>query len=197
MDYTMPLSFYLTSDEWSVEKDMFFDVFLHNYDPHEANPAPPKKKEYLISEVYLRYLKKNADDAGYPIRKITQTQFEHFFDKSYSYSQRFATVFGFWWGLSEKQLRRIGDYRYRKYCQEWLNYFLCEPNARLDTPLSIVKEYRYSGRYFILDPASQKLMPVKEITPQGDIICEHPTQTLCLDDFNNRSRSYEDIISQL
>lgn len=94
MDYTMLLSFYLTSDEWSVEKDMFFDVFLHNYDPHEANPAPPKKKEYLISEVYLRYLKKDADDAGYPIRKITQTQFEHFFPGGAGHSRRLVTKDG-------------------------------------------------------------------------------------------------------
>lgn len=185
MDYTMILSFYLTSDEWEVNKDMFFDAFMHSYNPHEAEPTPPKKKEYLISEVYLRYLKKDADDAGYPIRKITQTQFERFFDKRYSIGQRFAIVFGFWWGLSEKQLRRIGDYRYRKYGQEWLNFFLCDPDASLDTPLSVVKEYRYSGRYFLLDPNSQNLIPVKEIAPQGDIICERVEKPLCMNDFND------------
>lgn len=197
MDYTMLLSFYLTSDEWNIEKDMFFDAFLHNYDPHEADLVPPKKNEYLVSDIYLQYCRKDADDGGYPIRGITQTQFEHFFDKCYSMCQRFAIIFGFWWGLSDKQLRRIGDRRYRKYCLDWLNYFLCEPNASLDTPLSTVKEYRYLGRYFLLDPDTEILVPVKEITPQGEIIYDSTKKTLSMNDFNDRSRSYEDIIAQL
>lgn len=197
MDYTILLSFYLTSDEWDVEKDMFFDIFLHNYDLHEADLMPPTKKEYLISEIYLHYLRKDVDDGGYPIHEITQTQFERFFDKRYSINQRFAIIFGFWWGLSDKQLRRIGDLRYRKYCLDWLNYFLCEPNASLDISLSEVKEYRYTGRYFLLDPDTKILVPVKQITPQGEIICEHTEKTLSMNDFNDRSRSYEDIIGQL
>lgn len=146
MDYRQLLIYYLNSDEWDIEMDSFFELKDHCYDPYEG--TEDRGSIYLCSEIYLEFERKSAEDGtSYWSLQLTQQQFHKYFDRRYTATQRFAVLFGVWFGLNEPQLRRIADLRQRKNCLYWLNYFLCNRSASPDIPMDELRSFRYAGKY--------------------------------------------------
>ena len=147
MDYRKLLIYYLSCDEWKEEMEFFFESWDHHYDLHEGTPN--HGKIYPCSEVYLEYDRKlGAAGGSYLDLRLTDQQFQKYFDRRYSADQRFSILFGLWWGLSEPQIRRIADLRQKKNCSRWLNYFICCPNASPDISVEELANFRYAGKYF-------------------------------------------------
>ncbi len=108
---------------------MFMDTFEHCWDPTEYSCDPNEKKDrsekkWVCSEVYHEYTRKLDADGGVPRLCITDKQFEKYFSRKYSEDQRFAVLFGMWWGLKPEQISRLSNLRQEKYCWEWLDLFL-------------------------------------------------------------------------
>lgn len=127
MDYEKILEYYLTSDEWKFEMDCFFEAWTHCLVLEDESTDT---KQTLYSDIYLEYEKKMLAAGGcFFDLHLTEAQFKKYFNKRYCASQRFAVLFGLWWGLPEAQISHIADLRQRKRCSHWLNYFLCNPDA--------------------------------------------------------------------
>lgn len=172
MDYRQLLVYYLSSDEWELEMLFFFEGWSHTYDLYEGTPN--YGKVYPCSEIYLQHNRKLSDGGGtYLDLYLTDQQFQKYFNRRYSATQRFSVLFGMWWGLSEPQIRRIADLRQKNNCSHWLNYFLCNPDASPDISIEELHQFRYSGKYMaeIYDSppgpfrSPQKLIPLEEVEP--------------------------------
>ncbi len=90
----------------------------------------------------------SAQEGGGSYRlELTNAQFSKYFAAGVSEDQRFAVFFGKWWGLTDKQLSRIGDLRQPHKCFQKLQYFLCHPEARPDVPEQEIERFTYQGEY--------------------------------------------------
>ncbi|MBQ9168527.1 MAG: hypothetical protein IJX67_09000 [Oscillospiraceae bacterium] len=173
MDYRKLLIYYLSSDEWAEEMDYFFEIWHHHWDPRQEVYTPNHIPNYVKSPVYLEFEKKLAAAGGsYYDLHLTDQQFRRFFDKRYSEGQRFAVLFGLWWGLSEPRIRRIADLRQKHNSSRWLNYFLCCPEASPDISVEELYKFRYDGKYLaeVYDHPAElarsqqpKLIPLEEV----------------------------------
>lgn len=171
MDYRHLLIYYLSCDEWEDEMEFFFEGWLHHYDLYEGTPN--HGRIYPCSEVYLEYDRKLSAAGGcYLSLHLTDQQFQQYFDRRYSATQRFSILFGMWWGLGDPQIRRIADLRQKDNCSRWLNYFICCPNASPDISVEELYKFRYTGKYFAevydcptyLNHFQQsKLVPLEEV----------------------------------
>lgn len=146
MDYEKLLEYYLTSDEWKFEMDCFFEAWQHRLVLEYESTDP---RQTLYSDIYWEYEKKMQAAGGcYFDLHLTEAQFKKYFNKRYSARQRFAILFGMWWGLSEAQISRIADLRQKQRCSHWLNYFLCNPNILHPDPTDReLVSFTYCGPY--------------------------------------------------
>lgn len=176
MDYKKLLEYYLSSEEWADELTLFFDSYRHYYDPNEGTAK--WGKTYLCSEVYLEHESKMEKAGGsYFDLRLSRRQFRKYFSAGYSSHQRFAILFGLWWGIDKSQIRHIAKRSQRKNCTRWLNYFLCNPrSAAADIDSDALIRFRYQGSYqaYIFRHPPQvncdrpdEIVPAEEIPKDG------------------------------
>ena len=148
MFYRKLLEYYLTSSEWDFQLIGFFEAFDHHYDPYEGTNH--WGRVYLSSEIYREYSRK-LDIAGGRFLSslyLSHAQFQKYFTEQYSEDQRFAALFGIWWGLKSAQVTRIANLRNKKNCLSLLNYYLCNPEADAHVEAAQIQSYHYSGKYY-------------------------------------------------
>lgn len=181
MDYRKLLEYYLTSDEWELQVDSFFEEWRHCYDPYEDRYESEHGKIYLYSTIYNDYKKRLNDGGGtYFGLYLTPSQFERFFDVRYSDDHRFAVLFGMWWGLTEKQLHALALLRNKRCCLQLLNFFLCNPEVTKQPITAELNDFAYAGKYVaeIFEDRSRpsarssRIIPVTEILPDGSFLLE-------------------------
>gem|GEM_PF-2976815 len=140
------------------------------------------------SKVYLNVQAKSYKEEGYRILKPWNYLYK-FFDENTCEEQRFAVVFGYWYGLSEKSCRMIGNKRWKHLSWSILNALLCgmaenevlsvildksiniESKMRiLDAPCKEYEIYSSSNTFkairnenMLIDTESQKLYPISII----------------------------------
>lgn len=149
MDYQKLLEYYLTSDEWEYEIIFFFEGWKHHYDPAESMWDQPHGKTYLCSDIFLEFERKlDASGGSFFDLHLSTQQFKTYFNSKYTSHQRFAILFGLWWGLSDNQIQYIANLRQKHICEYWLNYFLCNPDV-IQPTLSEkeLSQYNYGGKY--------------------------------------------------
>lgn len=145
MDYRKLLVYYLSSDEWTEEMDYFFEIWHHHWDPKQEFYTPNHTPNYVKSPVYLEFEKKLAAAGGsYYDLHLSDQQFRRFFDKRYSEGQRFAVLFGLWWGLSDIQINRLADLRMKNNCSCLLNFYLCNPHADPMLPIKKIRSCQHT-----------------------------------------------------
>lgn len=183
MDYDKLLAYYMTSEEWKIRKAMFMDSFGHCFDPYKGTVR--SGTVYLLTDVYLEYERRDAADGGYPFITVPPEIFRRCFSKRCSDAQRFAVIFGSWWGLLPEKIARLTDLRLEESCWDWLNYFLCDRTASPDASIDDVLSYRYAGKYYAeihkqkpraALPPDPMRVPVKEILPDGCICYDDPEE---------------------
>lgn len=179
MFYKKILEYYLTSNEWDILLTGFFEGYDHHYDRYEGTEY--WGRIYLCSEIYMEYCHKLEIAGGSFLSdlNISEAQFRKYFTDQYGAEQRFAALFGIWWGLRKEQIHSIANLHYRKHCLCLLNYYLCCPEADIHINLAEIQKYHYSGRYFAeiyKDPPLMVHIKPDRIVPVLDV---------CTDSFDN------------
>ena len=119
MSNKLILDYYLnTKDYFLADMDDFLEAFEHR------GVCGESYEYHFSSKVDVRVKAKHEQEEGYRISESPDYLYKHFKEGSCE-SQRFAVVFGFWYGLPEKACRVIGDKRRKKLAGSILNAFLC------------------------------------------------------------------------
>lgn len=147
LDYDAILGYYLESQEWDVELDMFFSDF-HIIDITDLQTS--KNQAIIISDIYRRFdIRRATCSSDYHFDfHLTPEQFEQIFDRQYRDEQRFSIIFGLWWGLKEPQIKKLMDLSETEHSRTWLNYFICYPDADPDVPFEQIKYKYYRGMWY-------------------------------------------------
>lgn len=123
------LQYYLSSVRFSCE----LDDFLEDYD-HDPR-----------SEIYQRTEDRLNRESGCHV-SFSDDEIQRYFTEDYVETQVFSVVFGSWWGLTETQLAQISDRRNSCWCQNYLDFFICNPE--IETPPREYLPYIESLRIF-------------------------------------------------
>ena len=126
------------------------------------------------SEVSVRIKEKYYADEGYRFVTTPKNLYKYF-DDDYSEEQRFAVVFAYWYGLSEKNCQIVGDKRRKKLAWSILNAFFCEKTTEevssllANKKLSLQEKMRYLDepcRNYVISAGQEKI----KVTRVGDTL---------------------------
>lgn len=127
--YSKVYWYYLDSDEYSGNKDLFFLLF-----DHRGICGKESTRFSFSSEIHRNNAERVKSCEASFCQRLTTSKFKYYFNKLWDSNQLFATVFAYEIGLTDKQISQISDLRHRKNAWEMLNYFLCNPSEERYDP---------------------------------------------------------------
>lgn len=147
LDYDRILGYYLESSEWDLELEMFM---LDHHLIDILGKQNPANHILIYSEIYRQFDMRRISVGGdfHFDFHLTPEQFDQIFDRQYNDHQRFAILFGMWWGLSAAQIAKLSDPGEAERCWKWLNFFLCNPEADPEIPFEAIEHLAYRGRWY-------------------------------------------------
>lgn len=149
--YERLLNYYLSSDDFTVGADLFFDCYYH------VGQCLDDRNGHWVrfeTRIYRQISKRIKEEQGYHLQ-LTDQKIKQYFG-SYQGSQLFDVIFAEWYGLSEKQIHQIACYCPTLSCPSGLDFFLRYPQ---EGEISIVGNDH--TLYYVQTDAEKQLATVK------------------------------------
>lgn len=124
---------YLNSDRFYIEREDYLWQYDHFQEDEPEYPEDPPIDTYFKSNIYMEIEARVKAESGYQVR-LSDTAVQKIFTRGYCDTQLFAVVFGIWYGLTNAQLKPIRNLRNHKWCLQYLDFFVCNPERQALNP---------------------------------------------------------------
>lgn len=160
MDIPAIIRYFATSiSTYCYLEGLFFGI-------HEI-PESFDSSNRFVSDIFLEYEMRWKKSGGENIHiTMTEKEFLRIFDRRFPEAQRFAVVFGRWWGLTDVQIGYLADTSHERNVLSYLSFFLVHPESEA-LPESL-EDAMWAEHYYRFSPEGQNLGTVsKEIVMEA------------------------------
>lgn len=160
MDIPAIIRYFATSiSTYCYLEGLFFGI-------HEI-PESFDSSNRFVSDIFLEYEMRWKKSGAENIHiTMTEKEFFRIFDRRFPEAQRFAVVFGRWWGLTDVQIGYLSDITHKMDVLSCLSFFLVHPESEA-LPESL-EDTMWAEHYYRLSPEGQNLGAVsKEIVMEA------------------------------